>query len=300
MKFFRNYKYQYDQKVSYPRQVVLSFLFVTFLLISSANFILIQGRLTNPLFELALPWEHSTTSSQDGQVKGVKSNPNKSTKSSPVTGSGSSKTSGTGTSPSSNGPVDFKHLGIITTYFWAGEDATGANGHIPNAASAWDEQWSTHYGGIDNPASRNGYFPASFTPKENPFYFALPYNDYDAKGKRKSTAGSCLNSGDTSVAAYSWCKNTWIAIRHNGKVAYAQWEDVGPFQEDDFNYVFGTAPPKNTRDAKAGLDVSPALRSYFGMQDVDTCDWSFVPASSVPTGPWKQIVTTSKGTPVTQ
>ena len=33
-------------------------------------------------------------------------------------------------------------------------------------------------------------------------------------------------------------KNKWIKITANGKTAYAQWEDCGPFIYDDFNYVF--------------------------------------------------------------
>lgn len=187
------------------------------------------------------------------------------------------------------------HSNITTTIFWAGEEADASNGYISNAPSAWDEQWVTHFGGVDSYSNRNGYWPAGFTPKENPFYFALPYSDFTNSGTRKSTAGSCLNSTNPALASYSWCKNTWIAIHHNGKTAYAQWEDVGPYEEDDVAYVFGTAAPKNSRGAKAGLDVSPAVRDYLGLGDVDRADWQFVGVGNVPTGPWTQIITTNKG-----
>ena len=137
--------------------------------------------------------------------------------------------------------------------------------------------------------------PSAFTPKENPFYFALPYSDIDDNGNRKATAINCPNYPAMKNQPYSWCKNSWIAIHHNGKVVYAQWEDTGPYEEDDTAYVFGSAAPKNKRDAKAGLDVSPAVRDYLNLQDVDKCDWGFVPAASVPSGPWSQIKTTGLG-----
>jgi hypothetical protein len=191
--------------------------------------------------------------------------------------------------------LSFSHLSIKTTEFWVGEQADSSNGYISNSPSAWDENWQAHYGGVDSSNNRNGYLPSAFSPKESPFYFALPYNDFDGSGKRKASANSCPNSHDLSLTSYSWCKNSWIAIRHNGKVVYAQWEDVGPFEEDDFAYVFGNASPKNKQGEKAGLDVSPAVSGYLSLSGFDTCDWSFVPLNNVPSGPWKQVITSSKG-----
>ena len=72
------------------------------------------------------------------------------------------------------------HKNITATTFWVGEDANSStNGNISNIPSAWDENWTINFGGVDEPNSRNGYCPANFIPKENPFYFALPYNDFD-------------------------------------------------------------------------------------------------------------------------
>lgn len=191
--------------------------------------------------------------------------------------------------PAANG---ITHSNIVTTIFWVGEGATSDNDFITNSMSAWDESWQANYGGIDSPTSRSGYRPANFTPRENPFYVALPYNDFTDSGVRKANAKSCPNVAATST---SWCKNSWIKITKGAKTVYAQWQDVGPMLEDDTDYVFGTAQPKNTWGAKAGLDVSPAVRDYLGLGDVDRTSWTFVSASSVPAGPWRDIVTTNPG-----
>lgn len=186
------------------------------------------------------------------------------------------------------------HDNITSTIFWIGEPADADNANITNTVSAWDEAWQAHYGGVDDPNSRNGYAPAAFAPLQNPFYFALPYNDFDDAGRHKASAANCPNAAAlASRRGESWCKNSWIKITHGGKTTYAQWEDVGPLQEDDTAYVFGTARPKNTWGAKAGLDVSPAVRDYLGLRDVDTVSWIFVDAGSVPAGPWKQVVTSA-------
>jgi hypothetical protein len=58
--------------------------------------------------------------------------------------------------------------------------------------------------------------------------------------------------------------------------------------------VFGSAKlPQNTFDAKAGLDVSPAVWQYLRMDDNAETAWRFVEAGDVPPGPWTEIVTTS-------
>ena len=79
---------------------------------------------------------------------------------------------------------------------------------------------------------------------------------------------------------------------YNDKEAYAQWEDTGPFVEDDGDYVFGDAEPANHEFDGAGLDLSPAMRDYLGLKEHDYVDWQFVDYDDVPDGPWKDIVTT--------
>lgn len=191
------------------------------------------------------------------------------------------------------------HKNISVTFFWAGEEAGADNHDISNLPSAWDEEWVRHFGGVDDPRKRTAdYFPAKFMPKENPFYFALPYNDFDGNGKRKKEVASLVpwvktvsaaTKGETSIL-----KNQWIRIMKGEKAAYAQWEDVGPFKEDDAAYVFGAAQPASKTNKRAGLDVSPAVHDVLGLSDVDTVDWQFVDEKDVPSGPWKKVVTTSQ------
>jgi hypothetical protein len=74
-------------------------------------------------------------------------------------------------------PYPWKYK-IAATLFWAGEQAT-ENNPVANTESAWDVSWLSHYGGEDDPAARTNFIPAGFTPGQNPFYVALPYNDVD-------------------------------------------------------------------------------------------------------------------------
>jgi hypothetical protein len=194
-------------------------------------------------------------------------------------------------------PVEYPlHKGITSTIFWVGEKASDANDNISNSPSAWDDQWKKHYGGVDSSTKRNGFLPSKFCPKENPFYVALPYNDFGDNGKHKQEIFSLVpwvKSGNIPDD-YSVLKNRWIKIMHNGKTAYAQWEDVGPFGEDDQNYVFGSSSPENKENKNAGIDVSPAVRDYLGLSGIDKVDWQFVDSGNVPDGAWKKIVTTSQ------
>ena len=179
---------------------------------------------------------------------------------------------------------------IVTTTFWIGETPT-KNNPVPNTVSAWDKHWSQNFGGFDNPnpAARKDFIPVNFTPRQNPFYIALPYNDMERTGLKAQAAKVV----PWYNAAYqdpmqSVCKDRWIAIRYGGKVVYAQWEDSGPFRTDHWEYVFGNERPKPNLNHGAGLDVSPAVRDYLGMNDSDVTDWRFVDFDEVPPGPWSK------------
>ncbi len=175
------------------------------------------------------------------------------------------------------------HDQITTTVFWVGEEASAANGYISNTQSAWDSSWLEHFGDPQN-------------PKENPFYVALPYNDLDDLGVRRENAQDVVYWGHEKNWSKneSMVKNRWVKISKNNLMAYAQWEDAGPFVYDDDNYVFGTSRPQNRENSDAGLDVSPAVRDYLGLRDIDQVSWQFIDASYVPNGPWKEIITTSQ------
>ncbi len=177
---------------------------------------------------------------------------------------------------------------IVTTVFWIGEEPSG-NNPVPNRSSSWDHNWTGSYGGFDdpNPSRRSNYIPAKFTPHQNPFYVALPYNDKATNGHRPEAERvipwfkQAYQGPGVSV-----CKDRWIAIRKGNRVAYAQWEDAGPFRTDHWQYVFGNERPKPNLNKGAGLDVSPAVRDYLGMSSTDVTDWKFVEFSEVPHGPW--------------
>ena len=188
--------------------------------------------------------------------------------------------------PSSPYPV---HSNIIATVFWVGEGADESNDFIHNRASAWMADWVSAYGGIDAPDNRCGYRPCAFIPKENPFYFALPFGDYSEYGlKPESELRAIPWYADATSRNIPLLKNRWIEVTHGSKLAYAQWEDVGPFREDDVNYVFGSARPVEPR---AGLDLSPALADYLGIKGRGTVNWRFIDAANVPNGEWTRTIT---------
>lgn len=175
----------------------------------------------------------------------------------------------------------------IATVFWAGEGESSDNGFIQNRASAWDEEWSTHFGGVDDPDKRCGYRPCAFVPKQNPFYVALPYIERNEDDTVKASARRIPWYSDMLFENGVLLKNHWVEVRSGATSCYGQWEDVGPFETDDFAYVFGEAPsPKNTVDARAGIDLSPAMRDCLKVDDVSTVAWRFVDATHVPQGPW--------------
>ncbi|MBV9734013.1 MAG: hypothetical protein JO275_14670 [Verrucomicrobia bacterium] len=189
----------------------------------------------------------------------------------------------------SGGPGRYRwKRGIVTTIFWVGERPGGHN-PVPNLRSSWDRYWSYNYGGYDNPdaGARRNFIPVKFVPRQNPFYFALPYNDVE-RGHTKREASRVIpwfnhafvRSGETVL------KDRWIAVQHGNKVCYAQWEDCGPFRTDDWRYVFGDERPRPNLNQGAGLDVSPAVRDYLGLGVKDACDWKFVEFREVPRGPW--------------
>lgn len=179
---------------------------------------------------------------------------------------------------------------IMTTVFWIGEQPT-ANNPVPNHKSSWDVSWALNYGGYDDPdiTKRRNFIPIKFVPRQNPFYVALPYND-TTRGRTKPEAPRAIPWFKQAFerAGKSVCKGRWLAIRYGNRIAYAQWEDCGPFRTDHYQYVFGNARPMPNLNQGAGLDVSPAVRDYLGMDGKAYCDWKFVDFKDVPVGPWSK------------
>jgi hypothetical protein len=180
-------------------------------------------------------------------------------------------------------------VNIVTTVFWVGEKPT-VNNPVPNTRSAWDANWVVNYGGYDDPEAgkRRNYIPASFTPRQNPFYIALPYNDVTS-GTTKPEAPLVIPWFKQVYRRYgqSVCQNRWIEIRSpSGRTCYAQWSDCGPFRTDHWQYVFGNEVPEWNINHGAGLDVSPAVRDFLGLSGMDVTSWRFVEFGDVPPGPW--------------
>ena len=123
---------------------------------------------------------------------------------------------------------------IVTTVFWIGEKPT-ANNPVPNHASSWDTAWAKNYGGYDDPrpSRRQDYIPVKFTPRQNPFYCALPYNDKAREGHRPEAPKVVPWFKEAYRGpGISVCKGRWVAIRKGNRTVYAQWEDAGPFRTD--------------------------------------------------------------------
>lgn len=176
---------------------------------------------------------------------------------------------------------------VVATVFWVGELA-GENNPTPNNQSAWDQNWQENFGGVDQPGRRNGWCPEGFTPRLNPFYVALPYNDVARGGVHRPEAAEVIPWFWQSYRGdgISVCKGHWVAIHHAGRVCYAQWEDVGPFEVDHWQYVFGKEVPRPNRNQSAGIDLSPAVCDYLGLGSGSTVEWRFMDERQVPQGPW--------------
>lgn len=244
--------------------------------------------------------------------------------------------------PAPGGRVYPWHNNIPATTFWVGELFNASLADGSQVCSTYDSQWAYHWSGVDHgkvPADAKGcagsivggcdgisgakgtcsteprkgpdYWPTKATPRENPFYLDLPFDDMnDSTGFKtrcqvipwaKDDPGHC---GDTKN---SYMKNRWVhLIGPSGRDCYGQIEDAGPSSGSAYHdsaYVFGSDDkrPANAKFGGAGADVSPALNGCLGFADLDGDQdhirWQFVDRGDVPDGPWTRVVTTSGFTP---
>lgn len=173
-----------------------------------------------------------------------------------------------------------------------------------------------HFGGCDGVVvngeckterrtASNGYFPTQMTPKENPFYLDLPFDDLNDSIAFKIRedvvpwAADPEYRGSKDNQRVSLMKNRWVQLTANGQTCYGQIQDAGPGVYDDVDYVFGSdnQRPASRDFNNAGMDVSPALNGCLRFRELDgqddVVDWQFVDFADVPAGPWRTIVTTS-------
>jgi hypothetical protein len=207
------------------------------------------------------------------------------------------------------------HTGIVSTTFWVGEIFDPHSPDGSQVISTYDAHWMQHYGGCDGVVTdgrceterrvaANGFFPARMTPRQNPFYLDLPFDDvndpaaFAQRAKVVPWANDLGYAGHADDPSFSYMKNRWVKLMRAGKTCYAQIEDAGPGVYDDYQYVFGSdnRRPANRQYNGAGLDVSPAVNGCLGFSELngddDRLDWQFVDAVDVPPGPWTRLVTT--------
>jgi len=175
--------------------------------------------------------------------------------------------------------------GIITTVFWIGEKTKLNN--------TWNLQVPPGGASDDSPDDRNGYSPATHASFFNPFYVALPFNDLAYPDKAKQFLPAGWQRPDKDGKPVSACIDRWVEIKTedgSGHICYAQWKDVGPFHNDDADYVFG--PGKEGPSQGAGLTVSPAVAQYLMLgtgKGKNTTRWRFIDAQDVPPGVWLKL-----------
>lgn len=178
---------------------------------------------------------------------------------------------------------------VTATVFWIGEKPGGRN-TTSNHHSSWDGEWQKNFGGYDNPdpGAREKFAPKAFSPRLNPFYIALPYNDCLDHRKHRPEASQVVPwfARYNPKPGTSCCHGRWLQLYYKGKVCYAQWEDCGPFVTDDWKYVFGGQAPRNHENGKAGIDVSPAVRDFLALKSGEKVHWRFVEFGNIPRGPW--------------
>ena len=172
------------------------------------------------------------------------------------------------------------HYDIVTTEFWIGEEPSADNSYISNVPTAWEDP---------------------VADSVNDYYVAVPYNDLEYKNNQTTHKDSAKlipwydEKDAVGYEFYSYMKNRWVMVKKGNKVVYGQVEDTGPYLEDDFAYIFGGAGgPANTVGSKSGLDISPAMDEYIGLDGMGTTDWKFVEFEEVPDGPWKIHVETEQ------
>jgi hypothetical protein len=206
------------------------------------------------------------------------------------------------------------HLNNVATTFWVGEILDRSSTDGSQEYSTYDANWLANYGGCDGVVedgvcrterrdASNGFFPTGMTPRQNPFYLDLPFDDinnataFSMRAKVIPWANDPGYRGRADDPTFSLMKNRWVELRKGATTCYGQVEDAGPAVYDDAAYVFGTdgRRPANSRFNGAGLDVSPAVNGCLGFSQLDgqndRVDWRFIDDADAPDGPWKHVIT---------
>ena len=202
------------------------------------------------------------------------------------------------------------HEHVVGSIFWIGEPAGESNAYITNEETAWHSDPVGAFGGIDGPTDPNAAIsgpqdiardehgmPTEFTPRFNPYYFALPANEFDEQGPIPGAREHSPWSDEPVADDESLFLGRWIKIWPVGdpeRVTYGQWLDTGPFVEQDYEYVFGDGSQRPANEVNrsadnlgAGIDLSPAMALALGAEGGSgDFSWQFVDTAAVPNGPW--------------
>ena len=148
------------------------------------------------------------------------------------------------------------------------------------------------YGGYDdpNPSRRQNYVPVKFTPRQNPFYCALPYNDKAREGHRpEAPKVSSLVQGGLPG---SRCFRLQGSM---GRDPQRQPDRLCPVGR--CRAISNRSLGIRLRQRAAKTDLQPRCRArcftrrarLSWLQDTDVTDWKFVEFSEVPPGPWAKL-----------
>jgi len=176
------------------------------------------------------------------------------------------------------------HKYIRAVRFYIGEEADHSNDFDDTLSSAWIKNWVKTFGGIDRGSLNR------FEANENLYYVALPYNDLDENSERKASAVN-IPWNDGTQNSDSLVKDRWVKLTYRDTTCYAQWEDVGPTNTDDFDYVFNNTRPSTLMRNKSGISLSPATWACLGLEDYPVLHWQFIDAEDVPYGRWTRTIT---------
>ena len=118
----------------------------------------------------------------------------------------------------------------------------------------------------------NGYFPAAMTPKQNPFYLDLPFDDmndpaafaHGARSFRGPTTRPVRRDGEPKRDLH---EEPVGEDQRGDRICYGQIQDAGPGEYDDAEYVFGSEdapeeqPVQRRRDGRLpGPQRLPGVR----------------------------------------
>lgn len=188
--------------------------------------------------------------------------------------------------PTNTGERLYPEHRVTTTQFWIGEPASEDNAFISNEVTAWDSHPIERFGSVDDPDNP----PA--VVHHNPYYCALPVNEFDESGLVSGIRERSPWRNETVGENQSLFKGRWVKATNteNGQTIYAQWLDTGPCDTDVCNdpyYVFGSQSPQNDFGLRAGLDLSPSAMKGLGANGSAEVVWKFVDEADVPDGPWR-------------